>query len=84
MLIRGFVIWQSKIIVDLVKQTEKNYDMQDELHQILQNLEESIIIMQNDLSAEFINDRFLYNLSKNLMDKIPLAEPVKKETPSKL
>lgn len=75
---------QSKIIVDLVKQTQQNYDMQDELHQILQNLEESIIIMQ-DFRAEFINDRYMYNIAKNLMDKIPEVEvPGKQETPSKL
>ena len=38
-----------------------------------------------DFRAEFINDRYLYNIAKNLMDKIPKVEvPGKQETPSKL
>ena len=44
----------SRIVMDLMKQTEKNFDMQDELQQILQNLEESIIIM-SDFRVDFVN-----------------------------
>ena len=59
--------------------------MQDEFHQILENLEESIIIM-SDFEAEFMNKRFLYNFSGGLFDRIPSKVEELKEiaTPSKL
>lgn len=81
----GFNRVQSSIIIDLLKQTEQNHDMKDELNQILENLEESIIIM-SDNRAEFVNQRFLCNFSKHIMNKIP-DQPdteVRKEAPSRL
>ena len=50
----GYFRIQMSIIVDLLKTTHKTHDMKDELNSILENLEESIIIM-SDSHAEFVN-----------------------------
>ena len=53
----------------LLKQIEQNHDMKEELNQILENLEESIMII-SDHRAEFINQRFLSSFSKDILASV--------------
>lgn len=45
-------------------------EIHEELYQILENLEESIIIMQ-DFKGEFVNQRFLESFSAQIAEFVP-------------
>ena len=49
--------------------------MKDELNLILENLEESIMIVSvDDYKADFINHRFLSSFGKSIIDHVPLKK----------
>ena len=50
------------IFVELLKTTKKTHELKDELNSILENVEESIIIL-SDSRAEFVNKKFLCSFS---------------------
>jgi hypothetical protein len=46
--------------------------VKDELNLILENLEESIMIVSvDDYKADFINHRFLSSFAKDIIDHVP-------------
>ena len=76
---------QLSVFDELLKAAGKTHALKDELNSILENLEESIIIMSNS-RAEFVNQRFLYNFSEHILNKIPEGSTYsqnKKEKPSR-
>ena len=76
----------SSSVLTFLKYIEKTHDMKEELNQILENLEESIMII-SDFKADFINKRFLANFSKDIIAHIPNDPPStgnNLEIPSKL
>ena len=68
----------------ILKKFEQIHDLKEEINQILENLEESIMILSDDLKADFINQRFLYSFSKEILDKVsePQNQEVKQNKPS--
>lgn len=59
-----YIIWlfctfSAKITSSLLKSTEQIHEIKEELDQMLENLEESIIIISND-RVEFLNQRFIF------------------------
>ena len=64
----------SSSILSFLKQIEKTNDMKEELNQILENLEESIMII-SDFKADFINKRFLGSFAKDIIAHIPNDPP---------
>jgi hypothetical protein len=60
----------SSSILSFLKQIEKTNDLKEELDQILENLEESIMIV-SDSKADFINKKFLASFSKGIITHIP-------------
>ena len=76
----------SSSVLTFLKYIEKTHDMKEELKQILENLEESIMII-SDSKADFINKRFLASFSKDIISHIPNDPPStgnNLEIPSKL
>ena len=75
MIVGSLILWIfSSSILSFLKQIEKTNDMKEELNQILENLEESIMII-SDFKADFINKRFLGSFAKGIIAHIPNDPP---------
>ena len=75
MTVGTLILWIfSSSILSFLKQIEKTNDMKEELNQILENLEESIMII-SDFKADFINKRFLGSFAKGIIAHIPNDPP---------
>ena len=60
-------------MITFLKQIEEIYEMKSELNQILENLEESIMIVTiPQYKADFINQRFLSSFAKDIIHLLPI------------
>ena len=60
----------SKFLGDILRKFEQIHDLKEEINQILENLEESIMILSDNLEAEFINQRFMVSFSKIILNRV--------------